>query len=33
LRQPEDLMALIEKLYTTSPQTLEVVRKLLPGGA
>lgn len=32
LRPPEDLMALIEKLYATSPQTLEVVRKLLPGG-
>jgi tripartite-type tricarboxylate transporter receptor subunit TctC len=32
LRSPDDLMALIEKLYATSPQTLEVVRKLLPGG-
>jgi tripartite-type tricarboxylate transporter receptor subunit TctC len=32
LRPPEDLMVLIGTLYATSPQTLEVVRKLLPSG-
>ena len=32
LRPPQDVMALIGKLYATAPQTLDVVRKLLPGG-
>ncbi len=32
LRAPEDLMGLIGQLYATPPATLEVVRKLLPGG-
>jgi hypothetical protein len=32
LTAPEDVIALIEKLYQTPPETLEVVRKLLPGG-
>jgi tripartite-type tricarboxylate transporter receptor subunit TctC len=32
LRPPQDVVALIDKLYATSPQTLDVVRKLLPGG-
>jgi tripartite-type tricarboxylate transporter receptor subunit TctC len=32
LKSPDDLMALIDKLYATSPQTLEAARRLLPGG-
>jgi tripartite-type tricarboxylate transporter receptor subunit TctC len=32
LTSPEDLIALVEKLYATSPQTLDVVRRLLPAG-
>ena len=32
LKPAEDVMALIEKLHETPPQTLDVVRKLLPGG-
>jgi hypothetical protein len=32
LRPPDELIALIEKLYATSPQTLEAARRLLPGG-
>jgi len=32
LTPAEDVIALIDKLHETSPQTLDVVRKLLPGG-
>jgi tripartite-type tricarboxylate transporter receptor subunit TctC len=32
LTSPEDLLTLIDKLYATSPQTLDIVRKLLPAG-